>query len=99
MVLRVTMPADHECLLSRRRLFLLAGAGIAVRLPLGAAAPPDFWNKKAPADWTDEEIDRLISKSPWAKAVKASYAPGEAPYEDTTSSGNGTGSGGGYPGG
>ena len=76
-----TMPADHQCLLSRRRLFLLAGAGIAARLPLGAATPPDFWNKKAPADWTNEEIDRLIAKSPWAKPVKASYAPGEAPYD------------------
>jgi hypothetical protein len=94
------MPADHESHLSRRRLFLLAGAGIAARLPLGAGTPPDFWNKKAPADWSDEEIDRLISKSPWAKPVKAQYAPGEAPYEDTTSgNGNGTGSGGGYPGG
>jgi hypothetical protein len=92
------MPADHECLLSRRRMFLLAGAGIAARLPLGAATAPDFWNKKAPADWTDEEIDRLIAKSPWAKPVKASYAPGEAP-DDTNPGGNGTGSGGGYPGG
>ena len=92
------MPADHQCLLSRRRLFLLAGAGIAARLPLGAATAPDFWNKKAPADWTNEEIDRLIAKSPWAKPVKASYAPGEAPY-DTNPGGNGTGTGGGYPGG
>ena len=92
------MPADHQCLLSRRRLFLLAGAGIAARLPLGAASTPDFWNKKAPADWTDEEIDRLIAKSPWAKPVKAQYAPGEAPY-DTNPGGNGTGTGGGYPGG
>ena len=76
------MPADHECLLSRRRLFLLAGAGIAARLPLGAATSPDFWNKKAPAEWTNEEIDRLIAKSPWSKPVKATYAPGEAPYDD-----------------
>jgi hypothetical protein len=92
------MPADHESLLSRRRMFLMAGAGIAAWLPLGAATP-DFWNKKAPADWTDEEIDRLITKSPWSKPVKAQYAPGEAPYEDTNPGGNGTGTGGGYPGG
>jgi hypothetical protein len=93
------MPADHECLLSRRRIFLLAGGGIASCLPLGAATASDFWNKKPPADWTDEEIDRLISKSPWAKPVKAQYAPGEAPYEDTNPGVSGTGSGGGYPGG
>ncbi len=93
------MPADHECLVSRRRIFLLAGAGIAACLPLGAATAPDFWNKKAPADWTDEEIDRLITKSPWAKPVKAQYAPGEAPDDNTSPVPNGTGTGGGYPGG
>ena len=65
----------------------MAGAGVAAWLPLDAATD-DFWNKKAPADWTNEEIDRLITKSPWAKQVKAQYAPGE---------GNNDGSG--YPGG
>ena len=82
------MPVDRERLLSRRRMFLLAGAGVAAWLPLDGAAP-DFWNKKAPADWTSEEIDRLITKSPWAKLIKAQYAPGAANAPD----------GGGYPGG
>jgi hypothetical protein len=82
------MPVDRECLLSRRQIFLLAGAGVAAWLPLHAATG-DFWNKKAPADWTSEEIDRLITKSPWAKTVKAQYASG---------AGN-SGDGGGYPGG
>ena len=31
------MPADREYLLTRRRMFLLAGAGVASWLPLGAA--------------------------------------------------------------
>jgi hypothetical protein len=92
------MPDDREHLLSRRRLFLLAGAGAAAWLPLDAAANTDFWNKKAPADWTSEEIDRLITKSPWAKPVKATYAPGEGNYGDEYPGGNGRGSGGGYPG-
>src|ERR1022692_1991961 len=83
------MPVDREgLLLSRRRMFLLAGAGLAAWLPLDATTG-DFWNKKAPADWTSEEIDRLITKSPWAKTVKAQYASG---------AGN-SGDGGGYPGG
>ena len=55
------MSADREYLLTRRRMFLLAGAGVASWLPLGAATA-DFWNKKPPADWTTEEIDRLITK-------------------------------------
>ena len=82
------MPVDRECLLSRRRIFLLAGAGVAAWLPLDATTT-EFWNKKAPADWTSEEIDRLITKSPWAKPVKAQYAPGAGNSRD----------GGGYPGG
>ena len=83
-------------------MFLLAGAGMAAWLPLNAGTV-DFWNKKPPADWTNEEIDRLISKSPWAKLAKAQYAPGEGNYDDetqgTTSRGTGSGNGGGYPGG
>ena len=103
------MSADREYLLTRRRMFLLAGAGVASRLPLGAATA-DFWNKKAPADWTTEEIDRLITKSPWAKQVKAQYAAGEEPTGDDVENpggtttrgrypGGSTGPGGGYPGG
>jgi hypothetical protein len=82
---------------TRRNLLLLAGAGLAgIRLD---AADTDFWNKKPPSQWTREEIDKLITKSPWAKDVKAQFAPGQSP-----NSGNGTGypggnSGGGYPGG
>src|SRR5450759_619782 len=82
------MPVDREYLLSRRRMFLLAGAGLAAWLPLDATTG-DFWNKKAPADWTKEEIDRLITKSPWAKTLKAQYASGAGNSRD----------GGGYPGG
>ena len=102
------MSADREHLLTRRRMFLLAGAGVATRLPLGAGTA-DFWNKKAPADWTSEEIDRLITKSPWAKQVKAQYAAGEGPPRDDVDNGGtttrgrypggSTGTGGGYPGG
>jgi hypothetical protein len=83
-------------------MFLLAGAGIAAWFPLNAGTV-DFWNKKPPADWTNEEIDRLISKSPWAKPAKAQYAPGEGNYDDetqgTSGRGTGPGNGGGYPGG
>jgi hypothetical protein len=61
---------------SRRHLFLLTGAGIAAWHPLRAGTS-EFWEKKPPAEWTNEEIDRLITKSPWAKDVTAQYAPGQ----------------------
>ena len=94
------MPVDRERPLSRRQMFLLAGAGVAAWRPLHAATG-DFWNKKAPADWTTEEIDRLITKSPWAKTVKAQYAAGAGNSGDDGGypGGTGTGNGGGYPGG
>ena len=92
------MPVDREGLLSRRRMFLLAGAGVAAWLPLDATTT-DFWNKKAPADWTTEEIDRLITKSPWAKQIKAQYAPGAANARDGSGYPGGNSGGGGYPGG
>jgi hypothetical protein len=77
--------------LSRRQLFLVTGAGIAALRPL-TAGNSEFWEKKPPSEWTNEEIDRLITKSPWAKEVNAQYAPGQ-------SNGGGYPSGGGYPGG
>ncbi len=92
------MPVDPVHLLSRRRMFLLAGAGIAAWLPLEGATD-DFWNKKAPADWTSQEIDRLITKSPWAKEIKAQYASGTGNNSDGAGYPGGTGNGGGYPGG
>jgi hypothetical protein len=46
-----------------RRAFL-AGLGFA------AAAygwAKDFWDDKKPSDWTEEEIQEMLTKSPWAK--------------------------------
>jgi hypothetical protein len=79
-------------------MFLLAGAGVAAWLPLDATTA-DFWNKKAPADWTTEEIDRLITKSPWAKPIKAQYASGASNTRDGSGYPGGNSGGGGYPGG
>jgi hypothetical protein len=59
-------------LLSRRGLLVLAGAGVGLAVRL-EAANSDFWNKKPPADWTPEEIDRLLKKSPWAKEITPTY--------------------------
>ena len=42
------------------------------------AAP--FWDAKAPANWTEDELQRLFTDSPWAQMVKAPgrVAPGPA---------------------
>jgi hypothetical protein len=63
-------------ILTRRNVLALAGAGIT-GWTLNAATA-DFWDKKPPAEWTSEEIDRLITKSPWAKEVTADYVPRES---------------------
>jgi hypothetical protein len=92
--------SGNPLMMSRRSLLLLAGAGMAASGRL-AASSGDFWEKKDPSEWSSDEIDRMVTKSPWAKEVTAQYAPGEG---GGGYPGNGGGSypgggGGGYPGG
>jgi hypothetical protein len=42
------------------------GLGLGGAAALAAWAK-DFWNEKKAADWTDDEIQQLLNKSPWAK--------------------------------
>ena len=89
------LEAGGPLILSRRNLFLLVGGGLAAWRPLGATTS-GFWNKKPPGDWSSEEIDALITKSPWAKEASAQGAtPGGGGYGSPGGSPNG----GGYPGG
>lgn len=39
-------------------------------LLLMLAAP--FWESKGPADWTEEELERMLTDSPWAQVVAGS---------------------------
>jgi hypothetical protein len=91
--------------LTRRGLLILAGgAGSLTSLRLYAAGA-DFWNKKEPAEWSSDEIDRLVTKSPWAKEVNAASSAVSRPYSGSGNGGGGgmgdpgIGGGGGYPGG
>jgi hypothetical protein len=85
--------------LSRRGLLMLAGGAAAQsRLRLYAGGS-DFWNKKEPAEWSSDEIDRLVTKSPWAKEVNAASSAVSRPYSGNSGSDPGVGGGGGYPGG
>jgi hypothetical protein len=60
--------------LRRRDWMMLAGTG-AFGIPL-YGADTDFWNRKDPSEWTDEEIQRLLTKSPWAKQASTIVEPG-----------------------
>ena len=103
----------HECgsqLPTRRGVLVVGGSGFLAGLSAGfsswgrlSAAVVDFWNSKAPTEWSTEEIDRLLTKSPWAKEVSAQYAAGAGesrgiPGSGGTSSGRTRGGGIGIPG-
>src|ERR1022692_181246 len=80
--------------LTRRGLLMLAaGAGAQASLRLNAASS-DFWNKKEPAEWSAEEIDKLATKSPWAKEVNAASAAVSRPYSGGGGNGGNRGGGG-----
>jgi hypothetical protein len=46
-------------------------SAILTGLVLGRAAASawvkEFWNEKKPSDWTEDEIQQMLTKSPWAK--------------------------------
>src|ERR1700735_4822297 len=86
--------------LTRRGLVMLAAGAIPSGFRL-YAANSDFWNKKEPAEWSSDEIDKLVTKSPWARQVTAASAQVSRPYA-TGGNGGGMGDpgiGGGSPGG
>jgi hypothetical protein len=37
----------------------------------------EFWNEKNPSDWTAEEVDLMLNKSPWARVATISYYGGQ----------------------
>lgn len=39
-----------------------------------AASSKEFWNSEQPSDWTKNEIQELMNRSPWAKEVNVSDA-------------------------
>lgn len=62
---------------SRREMIQLAsGAGLGMLAQQYSFAASDFWNKKKPAEWNEEEKDEIRTKSPWAKKLDASSSGG-----------------------
>ncbi len=60
--------------LTRRALIVLAAGTTATRLCFGNS---EFWEKKPPEEWTSDEINHLITHSPWAKQVNAEGSSSE----------------------
>jgi hypothetical protein len=63
------LDAGTGSILTRRSWILLAGAGFASPGIIYGFAGKEFWDTKDPAEWTADDIAKLMTKSPWAKAV------------------------------
>jgi hypothetical protein len=57
----------------------------------GALMAAEFWNEKEPSSWSEKEVERLMTKSPWAKQVVGAF--------DMSKMSGGGPRGGGMPGG
>src|SRR5690606_2312866 len=33
----------------------------------------DFWEKKAPEDWTSDEVEQILTDSPWAREISVKF--------------------------
>ncbi|HSR08165.1 MAG TPA: hypothetical protein VLM42_13515 [Bryobacteraceae bacterium] len=84
-------------MLTRRGVLRIA-AGLPVvcaALPAWAFVSKEFWEAKPASEWSADEIDRMLTKSPWAKDASAmSSGPGLG-----NGSGRSRGGGIGFPGG
>src|ERR1700675_3905855 len=71
--------------MTRRRLLLIYFCGLG-----RAWGASDFWNRKSPGDWTEQEILALITKSPWAQEAPADpKVGGSGPVPETAGSNGG----------
>jgi hypothetical protein len=64
------MPARLTDITMTRRRLIVAGSGVWLLAGSRALGAGDFWNRKPPSDWSDEEIRQLRTKSPWAKKLR-----------------------------
>lgn len=51
----------------------------------------DFWEKKAPADWTNEEVETILTDSPWAQVGSISFIGDKSQPIGGSSGGGGIG--------
>src|SRR5579863_7409290 len=94
--------ASGELIMYSTRLVHIGIAGAAFAAMLFAS---DFWKTKDSSQWTDDEISKILSESPWAKAK--TVQPQQSQLQRRGGGGRrgggfgfpGGGLGGGYPGG
>ncbi|MCC6368001.1 MAG: hypothetical protein IT165_31135 [Bryobacterales bacterium] len=60
----------------RSLIFSLTSQSGLLLIRAWAKGSGQFWNDKPPAEWSADEIDQLISKSPWAKEATLAYSAG-----------------------
>ena len=78
-------------MLSRRSTLSLTALLAAPRPGLAWAKAPQFWEAKPAADWSENEIKELMTKSPWAKQVTAEFKGGGGPSMGGMGGGGGGG--------
>src|SRR5690348_13625355 len=54
---------------------LMAAGGALLCCGVQSIAGEDFWDKKDPSTWTDEQVLLLRSHSPWARNVRVDLRP------------------------
>ncbi len=54
---------------SRRQLLAVLGGAPFLRL----LAADEVWNKKAAAEWSPQEIERILTRSPWARETTPEF--------------------------
>src|SRR5512142_1250786 len=76
---------------------------LALLTAAAALAAAGSWRDKDPAQWTPEEVRRILGDSPWAKVVAADFEPDQMrsgmPAEGRGGGGRGNWGGGGGAGG
>ena len=95
------MPKHVSLRFTRRDLWMAAGAAGTQAWFRLYAGDAEFWNKKDPSEWTVAEMDKLKTKSPWAKQMTVSAQASGTGYGGGGGMGDpgiGGGRGMGYPG-
>ncbi len=55
-----------------RRFLAISGVWLLAFAALGAA---DFWEEKAFTEWSDSDVEKMLTNSPWAKRVTVAFRP------------------------